>query len=135
MSIAKERSRFVSAAMRSNAVANAAKHEWAREQQERAVAAAGDWVGRSDDALWEMVTAQELPRTVYTNEGVNYKGQQPYCPGCGEEAPAKSGREWWGVRRCQAVEDLVRTLQGSLSEKRLRGFLRDCPGRARDVQT
>lgn len=95
MSIAKERSRFVSAAMRSNAVANSAKHEWAREQQERAVAAAGDWVGRSDDALWEMVTAQELPRTVYTNEGVNYKGQQPYCPGCGEEAPAKSGREWW----------------------------------------
>ena len=95
MSIGKQRSRFVSAAMRSNAVANAAKCNWAREQQERAVAAAEAWVGRTDDALWEMVTAQELPRTIYTNEGVTYKGQQPYCPGCGEEAPAKSGREWW----------------------------------------
>ena len=95
MSAGKKRSRFVSAAMRSNAQANAAKHDWAREQQERAVAAAEEWVGRTDDALWDMVTAQELPRTIYTNEGVTYKGQKPYCPGCGEEAPAKSGREWW----------------------------------------
>ena len=95
MSTGKKRSRFVSAAMRSNALANATKHEWARQQQERAVAAAAEWVDRTDDALWEMVTAQELPRTVYTNEGVTYKGQTPYCPGCGEEAPAKSGREWW----------------------------------------
>ncbi len=95
MSTGKKRSRFVSAAMRSNALANATKHEWARQQQERAVAAAAEWMDRTDDALWEMVTAQELPRTVYTNEGVTYKGQTPYCPGCGEEAPAKSGREWW----------------------------------------
>ena len=95
MSMRKKRSRFVSAAMRSNAVANAKRHDWASERQERAVAAAGEWVGRTDDALWGMVTAQELPRTVYTNEGVTYKGQQPYCPGCGEAAPAKSGREWW----------------------------------------
>ncbi len=95
MSNGKKRSRFVSATMRSNALANAATHDWARKQRERAVAAAEEWVGRTDDALWGMVTAQELPRTVYTNEGVTYKGQKPYCPGCGEEAPAKSGREWW----------------------------------------
>ena len=91
----KERSRFVSARMRANALANAEKHEWVRQQQERAVAAAEAWVSRTDNTLWTMVTAQELPRTTYTNEGVVYRGQKPYCPGCGEEAPAKSGREWW----------------------------------------
>ncbi len=91
----KKRSRFVSAGMRANALANAEKYDWVRQQQEHAVAAAELWVNRTDDALWAMVTAQELPRTVYTNEGVTYKGQKPYCPGCGEAAPAKSGREWW----------------------------------------
>ena len=133
MSVGKKQSRFVSAAMRSNAVANAKKHDWARERQERAVAAAEEWVSRTDDALWGMVTAQELPRTVYTNEGVTYKGQQPYCPGCGEAAPGEIRARVVGVRRRQAVEDLVRTLQRGLSEERLRGLLQDGARRARDV--
>ncbi|MFC1596593.1 heparinase II/III family protein [Planctomycetota bacterium] len=92
---AKEQSRFVTAPMRAAALANAKKLPWAREQQERAVSAAKPWVERSDDELWAMVPAQELPRTIYTNEGVIYKGQSPACPNCGDAAPAKYGRSWW----------------------------------------
>ncbi len=92
---AKEHSRFVTADMRANALANAKKHDWARQEQQRAIRAAEPWVKRADDDLWAMVPAQELPRTIYTNRGVIYEGQKPYCPGCGEAAPAKYGRTWW----------------------------------------
>ena len=92
---AKDHSRFVTAAMRANVLANAEKHEWVGAQQKSALAAAASWVKRTDDELWEMVPAQELPRTVYTNKGVIYEGQKPYCPGCDEVAPAKYGRTWW----------------------------------------
>jgi len=91
----KERSRFVTAEMRAAARANAEKLPWVRDQQQRAASAARPWVDRTDDELWAMVPAQELPRTIYTNEGVIYKGQQPCCPGCREAAPAKYGRTWW----------------------------------------
>ena len=43
----KERSRFVSAQMRANTLANAEKYDWVRQQQERAVAAAE--AGRAAD--------------------------------------------------------------------------------------
>ena len=92
---AKDRSRFVTAEMRANVLANAKEHEWVRQQQKKATAAAVPWLNRSDDELWAMVPAQELPRTIYTNKGVIYEGQKPHCPGCGEEAPAKYGRVWW----------------------------------------
>jgi len=92
---AKEHSRFVTAEMRANVSANAEKHEWVRAQQKNAIAAAESWVKRSDDELWEMIPGQELPRTIYTNKGVIYEGQKPFCPGCGEAAPAKYGRNWW----------------------------------------
>jgi len=91
----KDHSRFVTAAMRANVLANAEKYEWVAAQQRNAIAAAESWVKRTDDELWAMVPAQELPRTVYTNKGVIYEGQNPYCPGCGEAAPAKYGRTWW----------------------------------------
>jgi hypothetical protein len=42
-----------------------------------------------------MVPAQELPRTIYANNGVVYEGQKPYCPGCGDAAPAQRDRTWW----------------------------------------
>lgn len=92
---AKERSRFVTAKMRSNVLANAEKHDWVRALQKNAIAAAEPWLKRSDDELWALVPGQELPRTVYTNKGVIYEGQRPFCPGCGEAAPAKYGRAWW----------------------------------------
>ena len=92
---AKEQSWFVTAEMRAAVRANAEKLPWARQEQERATAAAQPWLDRSDHELWAMVPAQELPRTIYTNEGVIYKGQSPSCPGCGEAAPAKYGRTWW----------------------------------------
>ncbi|MFH1264158.1 MAG: hypothetical protein ABIK89_00415, partial [Planctomycetota bacterium] len=92
---AKEYSRFVTAQMRANALVNAEKHPWVGQRQQQAVAAAARWMDRTDDELWAMVPAQELPRTVYTNKGVIYEGQAPYCPGCGEAAPAKYGRTWW----------------------------------------
>ena len=92
---AKEHSRFVTAEMRANVLANAKKYDWVREEQQRAIGAAEPWVKRADDDLWAMVPAQELPRTIYTNRGVIYKGQNPYCPGCGEAAPRKYGRTWW----------------------------------------
>ena len=94
---AKQQSRFVTAPMRAAALANAERFPWAREQQQRAVSAAKPWVERSDDELWAMVPAQELPRTIYTNEGVIYKGQRPACPNCGDAAPAKYGRSWWSL--------------------------------------
>ena len=91
----KSHSRFVTAEMRANALVNAEKHDWVREQRERAVSEAEEWMGRTDEALWAMVPAQELPRTIYTNEGTSTKGQQPFCPGCGTAAPEKHGRSWW----------------------------------------
>jgi len=92
---AKDHSRFVTAEMRANVLANAEKYEWVAAQQRNAIAAAESWVKRTDDELWAMVPGQELPRTVYTNKGVIYEGQKPFCPGCGEAAPAKYGRTWW----------------------------------------
>ncbi len=92
---AKDRSCFVTAKMRAAVQANAEKLPWVRQQQQQAVSAAQAWLDRSDEELWAMVPAQELPRTIYTNEGVIYKGQSPSCPGCGEAAPAKYGRSWW----------------------------------------
>lgn len=92
---AKDHSRFVTASMRANVQANAEKYEWVRAQQQRTIAAAAPWLKRSDDELWAMVPAQELPRTIYTNKGVIYEGQKPFCPACGEAAPAKYGRSWW----------------------------------------
>ena len=95
--VAKEHSRFVSAEMRANALANVKQHEWAQAVQEAAVEAAEPWVSRTDDALWGMVPGQELPRTIYTNAGLIYEGRQPFCPGCGNAAPAKHGRDWWAL--------------------------------------
>ena len=96
---AKEHSRFVTAEMRANALANAQEHPWVQDQQRKAIQQAKGYVNRSDDELWARVPSQEVPRTVYTNKGVIYEGQKPFCPGCGEAAPAKYGRSWWAMTR------------------------------------
>ncbi|MCK5804346.1 MAG: heparinase II/III family protein [Lentisphaeria bacterium] len=92
---AKEHSRFVTGEMRANALANIEKNEWAQQKQQSAVRKAQPWLKRTDDALWAMVPSQELPRTIYTNAGIFYKGEIPFCPHCGKTAPTKYGRTWW----------------------------------------
>ncbi|MBT3376977.1 MAG: hypothetical protein HN742_39520 [Lentisphaerae bacterium] len=75
---AKERSVLVTAAMRRNALRNATKFEWARNRQESARALGERWAKLSDEALWEMVPSQGLPRDIHTNKAVG-------CPNCGDK--------------------------------------------------
>ncbi len=91
---AKKCSRFVTAQMRANALANVEKFDWAANEQKNAIAAAERWLNVSDEELWALVTSQELPRASITNEGVLYKANQPGCPNCGPEA-LKHGSRWW----------------------------------------
>ncbi len=69
-------SRFVTAQMRANALANVKEYPWVARLQRRAVANAGPWVEMSDDELWAMPTSQELPRDIHTNKEIG-------CPKCG----------------------------------------------------
>ena len=91
---AKQQSRFVTAEMRANALENAKKHSWAGKEQKQAVSAAERWVKMSDERLWEIVTSQELPRSVYTNPGIIYAGKKPGCPGCGDGIVRHGGYSW-----------------------------------------
>ncbi len=93
---AKERSRFVTAQMRANLLANAEKFDWIKKQQDGAIQSAAASIALSDDELWAMVPSQDLPRAVYTTEGILYKGIKPHCPNCGEDAPVKlRTRSFW----------------------------------------
>lgn len=64
---AKQQSRLVTAEMRGNALRNAERYEWAAARRRAAVKAAERWVALSDDALWELVPSQELPRDIYNS--------------------------------------------------------------------
>ncbi|MFQ5809761.1 MAG: hypothetical protein ACE5JM_09105, partial [Armatimonadota bacterium] len=77
-SLAKTGSAIVTAQMRANALANVRRYNWAKAQQERAVASARRWIEMSDEELWRMVPSQEVPR----NCGVH---QTAGCPNCGDE--------------------------------------------------
>ena len=77
MTFAKECSRFVTAEMRTNALANVAKYAWAAKEQASAIEAAERWMELSDEELWSLPTSQELPRTIHTNKTVG-------CPKCGK---------------------------------------------------
>jgi len=74
---AKKCSRFVTAEMRANALANVKKYSWAEQEQTNAISYAESWVKLSDDELWNLVTSQELPRDIHTNKTVG-------CPNCGD---------------------------------------------------
>ncbi|MBM4079190.1 MAG: heparinase, partial [Planctomycetes bacterium] len=73
----------VTAKMRANAQANAAKFEWARKERDSAVAAAQRWLQTPDHDLWMLVTSQALPRTIHTTliRGTN---RTALCPKCRE---------------------------------------------------
>ncbi len=48
---AKEHSRFVTAQMRANALANVEKYEWAKAEQEKEIEVCERWLEMSDDEL------------------------------------------------------------------------------------
>ena len=83
----KECSRFVTAEMRVNALANVEKYAWAAKAQKAAIAAAAPWVKLSDDELWDLVPSQELPRDPHTNPIVG-------CPDCGKGIVPYGGYPW-----------------------------------------
>jgi hypothetical protein len=110
---AKSASRFVTAQMRQNALANVSKYEWAAAQQKAATNAAARWLEMSDDELWAMVTSQELPRDMHTNkeagcpncsDGITPYGNYPWrvvgdwkleCPNCGQRYPKNNFRAFY----------------------------------------
>ena len=79
---AKEHSRIVTAAMRQHALANVEKHDWARGRQSAAIRAAAQWLEQSDETLWRLVPAQELPRDIYSNNVDATKSIG--CANCGD---------------------------------------------------
>ena len=77
----KTQSRTVTAEMRANAVRNAKRYKWAREEQRQAIKAAAPWLKVPDRELWMMVTPQTLPRTIHTTQ-IRYTDRDAVCPNC-----------------------------------------------------
>lgn len=84
-----EHSRFVTAEMRRNAGQNAEKFAWARKQRKRAELQAAPWLAMSDEALWNLVPSQGLPRCIHTNILVG-------CPNCGDKIVPFGNYPWEG---------------------------------------
>ena len=85
---AKTCSRFVTAQMRANALANVEKLEWAANEQKNAISKAKRWLELSDGELWALVTSQELPRDSYTNIDIG-------CPNCGKQLSYQWTGDFW----------------------------------------
>ncbi len=92
---AKEMSRMVTAEMRRNALANVQRYDWAKAQQQAAIAAAAPWMKVSDDGLWRFVTSQELPRACYIAAGILYEGKKDACPKCGKPLSYAAKTDFW----------------------------------------
>jgi len=75
--LAKDASRLVTAEERANAQQNIMQFPWAEQEQQAAISAAGYWLNMSDDDLWQLIPAQELPRGIHTNKVIG-------CPNCGD---------------------------------------------------
>ncbi|MDA0337259.1 MAG: hypothetical protein O2782_19015 [bacterium] len=54
---------------------NVGRYEWARDLADRAIAASQDYVERSDEELWSLVTGQQVPRGIHVNPDLG-------CPTC-----------------------------------------------------
>jgi hypothetical protein len=78
---AKQAGLTVTAAERANAVRNAARFPWAAAEREAAVRAAEPWRLRSDEALWDLVPGQELPRSIHVFK-VSNSNKIALCPHC-----------------------------------------------------
>lgn len=99
-----------------NAWQNVAQYKWARQQRDKATAAAKAWLSKSDEQLWRLIPGQSLPRTIDVTWDYNHPekprlgclncrdkifnhGNYPYkpdiwkapwklkCPSCGEVFP------------------------------------------------
>lgn len=70
-----------------NARRNIARYDWAREQHDDAVKAAGRYAKQSDDWLWNLVTPQSIPRGTQV---CIPKG----CPKCGKAIERFGGKPW-----------------------------------------
>ncbi len=90
---AKECSRFVTAQMRANAVANVKKYDWAAAEQQKSIQAVEPWMELTDDEIWALIPSQELPRDIHTNKEAG-------CPGCGDGIAPYGNYPWrsnfWG---------------------------------------
>jgi hypothetical protein len=67
---------------------NVRRYPWAGEIADRAVAAAQLFVERSDDALWRLVTGQQIPRGIHVNPKLG-------CPSCGCKVYEEHGNYPW----------------------------------------
>jgi len=67
---------------------NVRRYPWAGEIADRAVAAAQPFVERSDDALWRLVTGQQIPRGIHVNPKLG-------CPSCGRKVYEEHGNYPW----------------------------------------
>lgn len=70
-----------------NARENVARYDWARAEMEQAVKACEPWMRRSDEALWNLVTGQEVPRGIHVNPELG-------CPSCGREVYRFGNYPW-----------------------------------------
>ena len=84
---AKEHSRFVTAEMRANALANVEKYDWAKAEQAKEIEFRKRWLEMSDDEIWQMVTSQDLPRGIHTNVKAG-------CPSCGKAITPYGNYPW-----------------------------------------
>ncbi len=92
---AKQASRLVTAEMRSHALENARRFDWARGAQQYARNLAAPWLKVSDDDLWRMIPSQELPRAVYIAKGILYEGKRDACPKCGGAISYGGKADFW----------------------------------------
>jgi len=74
---------------------NVQKYDWARDEQEQAVAGAAKWLALSDEALWRMIPGQNLPRNIdpQIHAGVRKGG----CPACNVDVYARNNKYPWKV--------------------------------------
>ena len=109
----KECSRFVTAQMRANALANVEKYDWAKAEQEKEIQICKPLLEMSDEELWKLVTSQWLPRGIHTNvkagcpscgKGITPYGNYPWryggdwklkCPNCGAIFPKNDFRAFY----------------------------------------
>ena len=73
-----------------HARANAQRFDWAREQVAAAVARCRPYVEMTDEALWDLVTGQQVPRGIHVNPDLG-------CPECGRQVYEGRGNYPWIV--------------------------------------
>lgn len=73
-----------------NARASVARYDWARAEADAVVEASQPFVAMSDEALWSLITGQQVPRGIHANPDLG-------CPECGREVYERFGNYPWIV--------------------------------------